>query len=350
LKLKALLILLLISQTLFATKVKDISSVIGVRDNQLIGYGLVVGLNGTGDGSSSEFTRQAISSMLGSVNVKVDSRKVKSKNVAAVIVTAKLPAFSRHGDMLDVEVSSIGDAKSIVGGTLVMTPLKAVDGEVYALAQGSIDRGFSVNGKNSKKSTVAKIFEGALVEREVNFDISNKSSIRLSLKRSDFSTATNIQNDLNRKFRTGVARALDSRTIELVKPLNLSMVEFLAKVNETSIGNYHGADKVVIDQRTGTVVAGLNVAVEPVMVTHGDLTLKIMPTRSLPQSDANNYQYGDETSISVNNNIIRMKEGEVTVANIARVLQKLGAKPSDIIAVMQTIKRAGGINAELELI
>ncbi len=348
-KLRALFILLILSQALFATKIKDITNVVGVRDNQLIGYGLVVGLNGTGDGSSSEFTRQAISSMLGSVNVKVDSRRVKSKNVAAVVVTAKLPAFSRHGDRLDVEVSSIGDAKSIMGGTLVMTPLKAVDGEVYALAQGSIDKGFSPGGKNSRKSTVAKIFDAALVEREVAYDISSKSMIRLSLKKSDFSVATKIQKSLNRVFGGGVANAIDPRTIELQRPANLSMVEFLARVNETNI-RYSGTNKVVIDQQTGTVVAGLNIAIEPVVVTHGDLTLKIMPTSSLPKSDANNYQYGDETSISVNNNVVRMKEGEVTVANVARVLQKLGAKPEDIIAVMQTIKRAGGINAELELI
>ena len=348
-KLKILFILLILSQALCATKIKDISNVVGVRDNQLIGYGLVVGLNGTGDGSSSEFTRQAISSMLGSVNVKVDSKRVKSKNVAAVVVTAKLPAFSRHGDRLDVEVSSIGDAKSIVGGTLVMTALKAVDGEVYALAQGSIDKGYSVGGKNSKKSTVAKIFDAALVEREVAYDISSKSTIRLSLKKSDFTVATKIQKSLNRVFGQGAATAIDSRAIQLNRPSNLSMVEFLARVNEINI-RHSGTSKVVIDQRTGTVVAGLNVAIEPVMVTHGDLTLKILPTSTLPASDADNYQYGDETSISVNNNVISMKEGKVTVANVARVLQKLGAKPVDIIAVIKTIKRAGGINAELEII
>jgi flagellar P-ring protein precursor FlgI len=336
LKLKILFVLLTLSQLLHATKIKDIANVIGVRDNQLIGYGLVVGLNGTGDGSSSEFTRQAISSMLQSVNVKVDPRRVKSKNVAAVVVTAKLPAFSRHGDRLDVEVSSIGDAKSIVGGTLVLTPLKAVDGEVYALAQGSIDKGFSKNGKNSKKSTVAKIYGAALVEREVTYDINSKDMIRLSLKKSDFATASKIQQRVNSRFGQGVAVAIDPRTIELRRPANKTMVEFLATINETEIG-YHGADKVVIDQSSGTVVAGLDVAVEPVVVTHGDLTLKIMPSNSV-------------SDISVNNSVVRMKAGEVTVANIARVLQKLGAKPSDIIAVMQTIKRAGGISAELEII
>lgn len=347
--LRAVFILLLLIETLWAAKVKDLTSVVGVRDNQLIGYGLVVGLSGTGDGSASEFTRQAISSMLQSVNVKVNSNKVKSKNVAAVVVTAKLPAFSRHGDRLDIEISSIGDAKSIVGGTLVMTPLKAVDGEVYALAQGSIDKGFSAGGKNSKKSTVAKIFSGALVEREVAYDINAKSMIRLSLKKSDFATAAKIQKIINGTFGRGVANAIDPRTIELRRPSDMSMVEFLARVNETNI-QHAGANKVVIDQETGTVVAGLNVAVDPVVVSHGDLTLKIIPTSTLPKSDDSNYQYGDETSISVNNNIVRMKEGEVTVANIARVLQKLGAKPADIIAVMQTIKRAGGITAELDLI
>jgi flagellar P-ring protein precursor FlgI len=349
LKLKTVFILLLITQALFATKVKDITNVIGVRDNQLIGYGLVVGLNGTGDGSSSEFTRQAISSMLQSVDVRVDAKKVKSKNVAAVVVTAKLPAFSRHGDKLDIEVSSLGDAKSIIGGTLVLTPLKAVDGEIYALAQGTIETGFIANGKKAKKSTVAKIFSGALVEREIVYDINSKDMIRLSLKKSDFGVAMDIQNRINTKLGAGVAVAIDPRTIELSRPINYSMVEFLARVNDTSI-DFIGAQKVVIDQRSGTVVAGLDILVDPVVVSHGDLTLKIMSSNKLPSADKNHINYGDETSISINDSIVRMKRGKVTVANIARVLQKLGAKPADIIAVMQTIKRAGGINAELEVI
>ncbi len=348
-KLRAFFVLLIFTQVLSATKIKDITNVIGVRENQLIGYGLVVGLNGTGDGSSSEFTRQAISSMLQSVNIKVDSKKVKSKNVAAVMVTAVLPAFSRHGDNLDIEVSSIGDAKSIVGGTLILTPLKAVDGEVYALAQGSIEKGFLAGGKKSKKSTTAKIFDGALVEKEVAYDINSKNTIRLSLKESDFATAAKIQKRLNRSFGIRVASAIDPRTIELRRPSNLSMVEFLARVNETSI-SHDGADKIVIDQQSGTVVAGLNVKISPVVISHGDLTLKILPADNLPKSSNANVQYGDETSILVNNNTVYVKHGKVTVANIVRVLQKLGAKPSDIIAVMQTIKRAGGINSKVEVI
>jgi len=340
LKLKAFLILILLIQALNATKIKDITNVIGVRDNQLIGYGLVVGLNGTGDGSSSEFTRQAISSMLQSVNVKVDSKRVKSKNVAAVMVTAKLPAFSRHGDRLDVEISSIGDAKSIVGGTLILTPLKAVDGEVYALAQGTIDKGFS-EGKKSKKETTVKVFDAALVEKEVNFDISSKNTIRLSLEKSDFAVAAKIQNRLNSSLGASIARAIDARTIELIRPSNMSMVEFLARVNETDI-RHVGVDRVVIDQRSGTVVAGLNVVVEPVIITHGDLTLKIVSDAEVLTNDKN--------SISIKNSVVNFAKGEVTVANIARVLQKLGAKPSDIISVMKTIKRAGGISAKLEII
>ncbi len=339
-KLKAFLILILLIQALNATKIKDITNVIGVRDNQLIGYGLVVGLNGTGDGSSSEFTRQAISSMLQSVNVKVDSKRVKSKNVAAVMVTAKLPAFSRHGDRLDVEISSIGDAKSIVGGTLILTPLKAVDGEVYALAQGTIDKGFS-EGKKSKKETTVKVFDAALVEKEVNFDISSKNTIRLSLEKSDFAVAAKIQNRLNSSLGASIARAIDARTIELIRPSNMSMVEFLARVNETDI-RHVGVDRVVIDQRSGTVVAGLNVVVEPVIITHGDLTLKIVSDAEVLTNDKN--------SISIKNSVVNFAKGEVTVANIARVLQKLGAKPSDIISVMKTIKRAGGISAKLEII
>ncbi len=334
------LIVILFLGTLHATQIKDISSVVGVRDNQLIGYGLVVGLEGTGDGSSSQFTRQAISSMLQSAHVKVDPRNIKAKNVAAVMVTAKLPAFSRHGDKIDVEVSSIGDAKSIIGGTLLLTPLRGVDGEIYALAQGAISKGYSADKRNRRKATAAKIFKGAIVEQEVDFDLYHKERIRLSLKKADFETAVKIQNKINTTFGSRVAMAIDPRTIELQRPAGKSMVEFLARVDHLNIP-YSGAGKIVIDEKTGTVVAGVDIKVDPVVITHGELTLKIMPTSNV---DSNQY------AVDRQNNVINMRYGEVTVANIARVLQKLGSKPEDIIAILQTIKQAGAVNADLEII
>ncbi len=334
------LFMTLLFASLHATQIKDIASVVGVRENQLIGYGLVVGLDGTGDGSSSQFTRQAISSMLQSAHVKVDPRNIKAKNVAAVMVTAKLPAFSRHGDKIDVEVASIGDAKSIIGGTLLMTPLRGVDGEIYALAQGAIAKGYSADKRNKRKAATAKIFKGAIVEREVDFDLYHKERIRLSLKKADFDTAVKIQNKINAAYGAALATALDPRTIELRRPGNRSMVEFLAAVDRLDIP-YRGAGKIVIDEKTGTVVAGLDIKVDPVVVTHGELTLKIMPS-----GDVASHSYAIDTK----NNVVNMRYGEVTVANIARVLQKLGSKPEDIIAILQTIEQAGAVNAELEII
>jgi flagellar P-ring protein precursor FlgI len=338
---KTVAAILLFLTSLQAVQIKDIANVVGVRDNHLIGYGLVVGLNGTGDGSSSQFTRQAISSMLQSVHVKVDPRNIKAKNVAAVMVTAELPAFSRHGDKIDIVVASMGDAKSIIGGTLLMTPLRGVDGQIYALAQGKIAKGYSSDKRNVRKETVAKIFKGAIVEQEVDFDLYHKETIRLSLKRADFDTALKIQNRLNALYGAGTAVALDPRTIELHRPANRSMVEFLARVDRLDV-DYRGANKIVIDEKTGTVVAGVDIRVDPIVITHGDLTLKIAPKSKLPGES--------DTYVDTKNNVVNLRYGEVTVANIARVLQKLGSKPEDIIDIIETIKQAGAINAELEVI
>ncbi len=337
---KFVLAVLLVMSTLQAVQIKEIANVVGVRDNQLIGYGLVVGLNGTGDGSSLQFTRQSISSMLQSVHVKVDPKNIKAKNVAAVMVTAKLPPFSRHGDKIDIEVSSIGDAKSIIGGTLLLTPLRAVDGNIYALAQGSIRKGYSSDKRNVRKGTAAKIFKGAIVEKEVDFDLYNKQTIRLSLKRADFETATKIEQKLNARFGAGTATALDSRTIELRRPANQSMVTFLAAVDRQQI-DYRGAQKVVIDEKTGTVVAGVDIRIDPVVITHKDLTLKIAPKADVAHG---------ESVINSQKNVVSLRYGEVTVANVARVLQKLGSKAEDIIAIIETIKQAGALSADVEVI
>ncbi len=325
---------------LHAVQIREIANVVGVRDNQLIGYGLVVGLNGTGDGSSLQFTRQSISSMLQSVHVKVDPKNVKAKNVAAVMVTAKLPPFSRHGDKIDVEVSSIGDAKSITGGTLLLTPLRAVDGNIYALAQGSIEKGYSSDKRNVRKATAARIFKGAIVEKEVDFDLYHKERIRLSLKHADFGTAMKIERKLNSLYGSGTATALDPRTIELRRPANRSMVAFLAAVDRQQI-DYRGAQKVVIDEKTGTVVAGVDIRIDPVVITHKDLTLKISPTSEVPHG---------ESVVDSKKHVVNLRYGEVTVANVARVLQKLGSKAEDIIAILETIKRSGALNADLEVI
>jgi len=337
--------------SLHAERIKEIANVIGVRENQIIGYGLVVGLNGTGDGSSSEFTLQSLSNLLQTVNVKIDPDDIKSKNIAAVIVTAKLPAFARQGDTLDTVVSSIGDAKSLEGGTLLMTPLKGVDGEIYALAQGSI----TIGGRNVRgagepsHATAGTIFEGAFVEREVAYDIYSQSNVNLSLKRSDFKTALAIQDSINTYFDERVAIAIDPRTITMQRPSNISMVEFLAKTLDLQV-DYEKEDKIIIDERTGTVVAGINILVDPIVITHGAITLKINPVDAIDPELANQIDLQGGVGISPNENLLSMENGKTTVANVTRALNRLGATPKEIIAILENIKRAGAIRAKLEVI
>ncbi|BDA07799.1 flagellar P-ring protein [Helicobacter pylori] len=266
------LIFVLAFHKLLAEKIGDIASVVGVRDNQLIGYGLVIGLNGTGDKSGSKFTMQSISNMLESVNVKISADDIKSKNVAAVMITASLPPFARQGDKIDIQISSIGDAKSIQGGTLVMTPLNAVDGNIYALAQGAITSG------NSSNLLSAHIINGATIEREVSYDLFHKNAMVLSLKNPNFKNAIQVQNTLNKVFGNKVAIALDPKTIQITRPERFSMVEFLALVQEIPI-NYSAKNKIIVDEKSGTIVSGVDIIVHPVVVTSQDITLKI--TKSL---------------------------------------------------------------------
>lgn len=347
----ALLVTLFFSiPSLYAEKISEIANVIGVRENQLIGYGLVVGLNGTGDGSSSAFTLRSLSNLLQTVNVKIDPADIKSKNIAAVIVTTKLPPFARQGDKLDVSVASIGDAKSLQGGTLLLTPLKGVDGKIYSLAQGSLTIG-GMNGKEKGQvnhATAANIFSGALVEREIDYNLENQNFITLSLKQSNFNTAVSVQKELNRAFGKEVAFASDSRTIKLAKPENLSSVEFLAQALDTNV-NYIKEEKIVIDERTGTVVSGVNIKVTPVVITHGDITIKIEPTANF-LDDNKSVDIGSNVRIASNDNQIKITEESMTVANITRALNKLGAKPKDIISILENIKRSGAITAVLEVI
>ncbi|MFB1009188.1 MAG: flagellar basal body P-ring protein FlgI [Sulfurospirillum sp.] len=343
------LILISTLSSLYAQRLGDIANVIGVRENQLIGYGLVVGLNGTGDGSSSQFTLRSLSNLLQTVNVKIDPADIKSKNVAAVMVTAKLPPFARQGDKLDVSVSSIGDAKSLQGGNLLLTALKGVDGKIYSLAQGSLTIG-GMNGKEKGQLNhpySANIFGGALVEREIENDLHEQEFVNLSLKEANFNTAVSVQNELNKKFGRKIAVATDSRTIRLMRPEGHSTVEFLAKTLDVDV-LYEREERIVIDERTGTIVSGVNVRVDPVVVTHGDITIKIEAADVA--ADDKNVDIGGDVKIAGAENRIKIKEESMTVANIARALNKLGAKPKDIISILENIKRSGAITAKLEII
>lgn len=344
-------LLIAFTACLFGIPIKDLASTMGVRDNQLIGYGLVVGLNGSGDGTSSKFTIQSISNLLQGMNIKVNADDIKSKNTAAVMVTAKLPAFAKSGDKLDITVSSMGDAKSLQGGTLLLTALRAIDGEIYAIAQGVISVGGitgGAGGRGGNHSTSASIIGGANVEREIPQNFAQTENLSLSLKNASFKTASDIERALNASFQNEVAQALDSRTIKLNRPDDMSAVEFMARVLEQDI-NFTPENKVIIDERTGTVIAGVDVEVEPILITHKDITIKIAPQSATAQTNSE-VDMKDGGVIDPSTNTLRINARKSTVANVARMLNKLGASPTDIISIMQNLKRAGAINAELEVI
>ncbi len=324
-----------------AEKIGDIASVVGVRDNQLIGYGLVIGLNGTGDKSGSKFTMQSISNMLESVNVKISADDIKSKNVAAVMITASLPPFARQGDKIDIHISSIGDAKSIQGGTLVMTPLNAVDGNIYALAQGAIVSG------NSNNLLSANIINGATIEREVSYDLFHKNAMTLSLKNPNFKNAIQVQNTLNKVFGNKVAIALDPKTIQITRPERLSMVEFLALVQEIPI-NYSAKNKIIVDEKSGTIVSGVDIMVHPIVVTSQDITLKITKE---PLNDSKNTQDLDNNmSLDTAHNTLSSNGKSITIAGVVKALQKIGVSAKGMVSILQALKKSGAISAEMEIL
>ncbi|MFP6002510.1 flagellar basal body P-ring protein FlgI [Helicobacter pylori] len=335
------LIFVLAFHKLLAEKIGDIASVVGVRDNQLIGYGLVIGLNGTGDKSGSKFTMQSISNMLESVNVKISADDIKSKNVAAVMITASLPPFARQGDKIDIHISSIGDAKSIQGGTLVMTPLNAVDGNIYALAQGAIISG------NSSNLLSANIINGATIEREVSYDLFHKNAMTLSLKNPNFKNAIQVQNTLNKVFGNKVAIALDPKTIQITRPERLSMVEFLALVQEIPI-NYSAKNKIIVDEKSGTIVSGVDIMVHPIVVTSQDITLKITKE---PLNDSKNTQDLDNNmSLDTAHNTLSSNGKSITIAGVVKALQKIGVSAKGMVSILQALKKSGAISAEMEIL
>ena len=346
---KFILLFLLYFSSLYATKIVDIANIVGVRDNQLIGYSLVVGLRKTGDGTTSKFTLQSIANMLKSMNIDMRPIDIKSKNVAAVVVTATLKPFARQGDKFDITVSSIGDAKSLEAGTLLMTPLKGVDGKIYALAQGSVSiGGRNTGGGGESHPTVGIVYEGGIVEREINIDLYHQQYVNLSLKESDFQNAISVQKAINRYYSTQVAVALDSRTIKLKRPKNVSMVEFLANIQDIDM-EYNTKNKIIINERTGTIIAGINIKVKPIILTHGDITIKISEQIE-PSQPSGSIKLDNDLVIGLNENEIYTRKGTTTVANLVRSLQKLGASPKDIIEILQAMKSAGSISAELKVI
>ncbi len=344
------ILFVLFVSSVYATKIREISSIVGVRENQIIGYSLVVGLQKTGDGTTSKFTLQSIANMLKAMNINMRATDIKSKNVAAVVVTATMKPFSRQGDKFDITVSSIGDAKSLEGGTLLMTPLKGVDGKIYALAQGSI----SIGGRNTRGSgaqthpTTGIVYNGGVIEREINVNLYNQKYATLSLKEADFQNAVAVQKAINRFYSTQVAMAIDSRSVKLKCPKNRSMIEFLAEVQTIDM-HYKVKNKIIINERTGTIVAGVGIKIKPVVLTHGEITIKIVENETA-QKPQGSMPVDNNLVIGLNENQLYTKEGTTTVANLVRALQKLGSTPKDIIAILEAIKSAGSISADLEII
>lgn len=343
-----------------ATRIKDIAAFDGVRDNQLVGYGLVVGLNGSGDSDQTKFPVQSLVNLLERMGVTINRSDVKVKNVAAVMVTAILPPFAKQGTKLDVLVSSLGDAKTIAGGTLIMTPLKGADNQVYAVAQGSIlTNSFAFGGQGASASknhpTAGRVPEGALVERELPNVLSGKSQLRLNLAQADFTTASRIVGAINRKFQ-GVARSNDGGSVLVQIPEDYAgrPVEFIAQLENLDVVQDQPA-RVVVNERTGTIVMGDKVQISAVAVSHGNLSLTIKESPKVVQP--NPFAKGDtkvvpRTELKVQEEQKRLSllpEGN-TIGDVVRGLNLLGVTPRDLISILQAIKAAGALQAELVII
>ena len=341
-------------------RIKDIADIEGIRDNQLVGYGLVVGLNGTGDQlDSAVFTRQSLIGMLErlGVNTRDQESKLKTKNVAAVMVTASLPAFARSGSRIDVSVSALGDAKDLTGGTLLVTPLLGADGEVYGVSQGTLTTG-AIAAKGSGASvtrnipTSARISNGATVEREVPFALASKTALRLGLRNPDLTTARRMADVINRAM-PGIARATDPRTVSLGLA-GRDPVDVLARIESLRVEPDNPAT-VVIDEASGTIVMGAQVRISTVAIAQGNLTIRVTedPQVSQPGPLSNGSTVvTPKTSIQVDTQSDRrlgILPGGVTLRDLVASLNALGVGPRDMISILQSIKAAGALQAELVL-
>lgn len=346
-----LVALLLAAQPALAARIKDLAAVKGVRDNQLVGYGIVVGLNGTGDGKNAAFTTNGLANLMRNMGVKIDPQEIKVKNVASVIVTAKLPPFVKAGQAIDVTLSSVGDASSLQGGTLLATPMKGLDNQVYAIAQGAISiGGFEVQGAQTGRQknhlTVARIPAGASVEREVPVSFAQKKSIAISLTTSDFTTAHRMTGAINQALGGKYAQAKDGATVEVTVPdtYKESEIALLATLENIEVTPDRTA-RVVLDERTGTVVMGENVRLTALALSHGNLSLQITPTPpATPPSP-------EKVMVSGNNGqkLVNFAEG-TSLGEVVRALNAVGVAPRDLIAIFQTMKASGALQADLEII
>ena len=345
-----------------ASRIKDIVDFEGIRDNQLIGYGLVVGLNGTGDTlGSAPFTKQSLQAMLERMGVKISDSNINTKNVAAVMVTANLPPFSVQGSRIDVTISALGDAKSLQGGTLLVTPLMGADGEAYAIAQGSIAiGGFSAKGDAATITqgvpTAGRIANGGLVERELPFKLASMSNMRLSLRNPDLTTARRIAQSINDLIGQPVAEPLNPTEVRLSLPrdFNGNMVDLVTDIEQLLIEPDLPA-KIVIDETTGIIVMGQEVRVSTVAIAQGNLTVTVSeaPQVAQPNPLANgNTTVVPRSQVDVSTGSdkkLALLQGSVPLRDLVSGLNALGVGPRDMISILQAIKAAGALQAEIEV-
>lgn len=347
-----------------AERIKDLATVGGVRNNALVGYGLVVGLDNSGDRTSqAPFTVQSLRNMLNELGVTVPANvNPQLKNVAAVAIHANLPAFAKPGQAIDITVSSIGNAISLRGGSLLMAPLKGADGQVYAIAQGDlIVGGFGAQGKDGSRvsvnvPSVGRIPNGATVERALPDVFDNSGQITLNLNQGDFTTASRMVSALNAAFGQGAAQAMDAVTVAVRSPVTPGeRINFLAQVENLELTPGAAAAKIVVNSRTGTVVIGSLVRVQPAAVTHGSLTVSITENTNVSQPGALS---GGQTALTQQSTVAAQQEssrmfkfkGGTTLDEIVRAVNEVGAAPGDVIAILEALKQAGALQAELEVI
>lgn len=343
-------------------QLRDVTDIEGVRDNQLIGYGLVVGLRGTGDRQQTYFTVQTLANAMRRMGVQISPTQVTVKNVAAVFVTASLPAFMRTGMKVDVTIASVGDAISIEGGVLLMTSLRGSDGQVYAQAQGPLtlggySDGLAGNIRSVNHPTVARIADGGIVERTVHVDLTQFRTVTLLLRNPDFTAARDMADVINADFKHPIATTLDSRTVQIdVQSSGYQSVPLLISHVQALQINFHPPAKVIVNERTGTIVMGGNVTLSPVAVLHGNLSIEVETTNTVSQPAPGSFSGTTlpvtNTAIAVQDpaaRIIRLENG-ANVDDLIRGLHAIGATSHDIVAILQAIKASGGLQAELEVI
>ncbi len=347
-----------------AERLKELASIQGVRDNQLIGYGLVAGLDNSGDQTTqTPFTVQSMTNMLSQLGITVaPGTNMQLKNVAAVMVTATLPAFTRPGQAIDVVVSSMGNAKSLRGGTLLMTPRKGPDGQVYALAQGNLlvgGAGASANGSSVTVNQLAsgRIPSGAIVERAVPTAMGGQQgTVQMELNVTDFSTAQRVVDAVNRRFGYGTAQALDGRVILLRTPSDPSgRVQFLAQLESVDVHPDNTAARVIINARTGSVVMNQNVTIQQCAVAHGNLSVVIDTQNNVSQpapfsGGQTVVAPNSQISVQQENNALRMIKAGANLADVVKALNSLGASPADLMSILQAMKASGALRADLEII